>query len=124
MALVRLDMSIERETPSNRRRQLERSDYASAREAATTGSTREARCARCKGWTPNIRDAPIRISAVDALASRPFLVQVANHGDRFIRGVEALRNLQVLGARERQARVEHRRLRPLDESRPHLARRG
>src|SRR5262245_5975267 len=50
----------------------------------------------------------------------PLLVQVAHHGNLFVRRFDARWNLQVLRVRQGQSGVKHADLRPLDQSPPHL----
>src|SRR6476660_10313549 len=51
----------------------------------------------------------------------PPFMEIAHNGDRFIRRLDAHRNLQVFRIGERQPGVEHADLRPVDEALPHLA---
>jgi uncharacterized protein YbjT (DUF2867 family)/ligand-binding SRPBCC domain-containing protein len=53
-------------------------------------------------------------------ARLPLRVQIADDGDCFVGGVQAPWNLQITRIRERQQRVEHDRICPVDQSLPHL----
>ena len=54
-------------------------------------------------------------------AGLPLLLQVAQQGNRFVGGVDTLRNLQVLRIGQREPGIQHARPGPIDETLPHPA---
>src|SRR5262245_11167290 len=58
---------------------------------------------------------------MSSLLRLPLLVKIADEDDRFVGGVDACRNVEVLRTGERQPWVEHTRPGPFDKPPPHLA---